>query len=77
MLSGAVAAAATATGVTLNKFVVATANQLKVWFVADTKETTDLTADKHINRCEAPEKLLSISTATHPGEAKGLCNNCT
>ena len=27
------------------------ANQLKFWCVADTKETTSLTADEHINRC--------------------------
>ena len=72
------AAAATAIGVTLNnKCIVATANQLKFWFVADTKDTTDLTADKHKNRCEASENLLSTSTATHPGEGKGFWNNCT
>ena len=59
-----------------NKCIVATANQLKFWFVADTKET-NLTADKHINRCEASENVLSKSTATHPGEGKGFWNNCT
>jgi hypothetical protein len=33
--------------------IVRTANQLNFWFIADTKETTGLTADKHINRRQA------------------------
>ena len=53
------------------------ANQFVLWFVANTKDTTGIPADKLINRCQAPEKLLSTLTAFHPGEGKGVSNNCT
>ena len=50
LVSWAMAAAAAATGVSPNNRSWRTANPLNFWFVADTKETTGLTADKHINR---------------------------